>query len=138
MKRMHNLLDTRCKIPIVDIEQIDVSRPQILERAFKGKMHRLDIVPGIHDLLRDGGVVQLRVVRVLVCMWRSEVNRDSKPPRQELTLVAMKSWSLIPFVSAHSPINSSERPSWLHDITSVPSFAKNLRETKPTKNSPYQ
>lgn len=56
MKSMHNFLDARRKVPIMDIEQIDVSRLQALKRALDGEVHRLDVVPGVHDLLRDGGV----------------------------------------------------------------------------------
>jgi hypothetical protein len=39
MKSVHNFLDARRKIPIMDIEQIDVSRLQALERALDGEVH---------------------------------------------------------------------------------------------------
>ncbi len=38
----------------VDVEDVDVVRAQLLERRFEGDDHRLDAVPDILHLLRDG------------------------------------------------------------------------------------
>ena len=65
VKSLHELLDTSGVVPVVDVEEVDVSRPQFLERSFDVEVERLGVVATIEDLLSDGVVVILVAGRIL-------------------------------------------------------------------------
>jgi len=55
VESIHHFLDGRLPIPPVDIEYVDVRRPQLLQAGFNADMHRLYIVSDIQRLLLDPG-----------------------------------------------------------------------------------
>ena len=65
MESVHHLLDTSGIVPPVNIEQIDVGGPELLQGAFDGEVHGLHVVAAIQYFLLDGAVAKLGIVRVL-------------------------------------------------------------------------
>ena len=51
VKAVHDLLDTRGIVPPVDVEDVYIRRPQLLERVLDRDVHRFDIVSDIVHLL---------------------------------------------------------------------------------------
>ena len=100
VKGMHELRDIGIPVPEVDIEQVDVSRPKFLQRRLDVEMEGFAVGASVEDLLLD------RVLPVLGSTSILHSCRDWLRHRTKkvLTLEAMKSWSRIPFDSAHSPM----------------------------------
>ena len=65
MEAVHDLLDVGDVVPVVDIEDVNVGRAKALEAALDGEVEGLDVVPAVVDLLGDGRVCDVGVVRVL-------------------------------------------------------------------------
>ena len=53
VEAIHHLFDGGLPIPPVDVENIDIRRPEVLQACLQAEMHRLDIVPRVHHLLSD-------------------------------------------------------------------------------------
>ena len=66
VQAVHNLFDARVIIPPVQVEDVDVVRAQLLQRAVQGHIHRLEIVADKTCLLLL--VAALPATRVLLGM----------------------------------------------------------------------
>jgi hypothetical protein len=65
VESVHHFLDAGRVVPPVNIEQIDVGRPELLQGTLDSEMHGLDVITAIQNLLLDSVVAKLSVVRVL-------------------------------------------------------------------------
>ena len=111
MEGMHELGDAGIPVPEMNIVQIDVGRPELLQGSLDVEVKRLRAGASVEDLLLD------RVVPVLGGAGKLFTSRSGSSATANhsklLALVAMKSWSRTPFDSAHSPMICSDDSSWL-------------------------
>ena len=106
----------------VDVENVDVRRPKLLERVMHGVVHGLQVVSYVVRLL--AGTSTFVKHRVLFMMS----GRRVAPQCDVQTLVVITICSRTPRVSIHSPMNISEVSSWLNEVSGAP----NLNDTRHT------
>ena len=106
MESMHELRDAGVPVPEMDIIQVDVSRPELFQRGLDVEVERLRAGASVEDLLLDRVVPILGRTGELFALTSGLVGVENHI--RLITLVAMKSWSRIPFDSAHSPIICSD------------------------------
>ena len=53
VEAIHHFFDGGLPVPPVDVENIDIRRPEVLQACLQAEMHRLEIVPRVHHLLSD-------------------------------------------------------------------------------------
>ena len=101
----------------VEVQNVDVGRPQLLEGRLEREVERLHVVPDVRRVLLDVRLPALEVRRELLDPNHSsdpDPNSTANTPREggQRTLVAITIWSLTPRTSIHSPMNASELSSW--------------------------
>ena len=86
MQPIHNLLDTRMQIPIMQIKDVDVVCFEVFEGRVEGETHVFDVVAEEVFLVGYGGVASVGCVCVLVevwgwggCEWEGEKEREGVP-----------------------------------------------------------
>lgn len=70
----------------MEVEDVNVTSSQVFETSFEGKLEGLEAIPYVANVLFDGRVTTLEVVRVLECP--DEMTRNTKWLLQ-VTLVQM-------------------------------------------------
>lgn len=95
----------------MDVQDVDVRRPELLQRCLDGDVEGLRTIPRVCGLLLNVVASPLEVRGKLV--GEQGISHDQRYNHMvSLTLVAMTIWSRTPRVSIHSPMNSSELSSW--------------------------
>ena len=109
MQPVHHLLHGGVQVPVVEVQDVDVGRAELLERRFDGEVQRLGVVAYELAFLRDifRGLLEV-ACELYLCEFCSVLRT-----RLLLTLVARTIWSRMLRCSIHSPRNISEVSSWL-------------------------